>query len=117
MNEVVRRADRVHVPGQVKVEVLHRDHLRVAAPRGAALDPEDRAQARLPDRQRCPQSDPGQTLGEADGRRALALAERCRARAGDDHVPAPRLSALEPLDPGLSDLRLGVPVQLDLVVA
>ena len=43
--EVVRRADRVDVAGQVEVEVLHRDDLAVAAARGAALDAEHRAEA------------------------------------------------------------------------
>ena len=47
--EVVRRADGVDVAGQVEVEVLHRDDLAVAAARGAALDPEDRSEARLAD--------------------------------------------------------------------
>ena len=45
--QVVRRADRVDVAGEVEVEVLHRHHLRQPAARGAALDPEHRAQRRL----------------------------------------------------------------------
>jgi hypothetical protein len=40
--EIVGRADRVDVAGQVEVEVLHRDHLAVAAAGRAALDAEDR---------------------------------------------------------------------------
>ena len=43
--EVVRGADRVDVAREVEVEVLHRDDLGVAAARGAALDPEHRAEA------------------------------------------------------------------------
>ena len=50
--EVVGRADRVDVAGQVEVEVLHRDDLAVAAAGGAALDPEHRAEARLADAHR-----------------------------------------------------------------
>ena len=50
--EVVRRADRVDVAGQVEVEVLHRDDLAAAAAGGAALDPEHRPEARLADAHR-----------------------------------------------------------------
>ena len=50
--EVVGRADRVDVAGQVEVEVLHRDDLAPAAAGGAALDPEDRPEARLADAHR-----------------------------------------------------------------
>ena len=77
--EVVRGADRVHVAGQVEVEVLHRDDLAVAAARGAALDAEHRAEARLADAHRRLLADPVEALGEPDGRRGLALAERRRA--------------------------------------
>ena len=45
--QVVRRPDRVDVAGEVQVQVLHRDDLGVAAARGAALDPEDRAERSL----------------------------------------------------------------------
>ena len=48
-SEVVGRADRVDVAGQVEVEVLHRDDLAVAAAGRAALDPEDRSEGRLAD--------------------------------------------------------------------
>ena len=77
--EVVRGADRVDVAGQVEVEVLHRDDLAVAAARGAALDPEHGPERRLADRDGGPPADPVEALGEADGRRRLALAERRRA--------------------------------------
>ena len=45
--EIVRRRDRVQVAGEVEVQVLHRDDLRVAAARRAALHAEDRAERRL----------------------------------------------------------------------
>ena len=45
--EVVRRRDRVQVAGEVEVQVLHRDDLRVAAAGGAALHAEHRAERRL----------------------------------------------------------------------
>ena len=42
--QVVRGGDRVHVAREVKVDVLHRHHLGVAATGRAALDAEDRAE-------------------------------------------------------------------------
>src|SRR5204863_1016442 len=39
--QVVRGADRMDVAGEVQVEILHRQHLRVATAGRAALDPED----------------------------------------------------------------------------
>jgi hypothetical protein len=45
----VRRRDRVEVTGEVEVDVVHRQHLRVAAARRAALHAEDRTEARLAD--------------------------------------------------------------------
>ena len=45
--QVVRRADRVDVAGEVEVQVLHRHDLRVPAAGRAALDPEHRAERRL----------------------------------------------------------------------
>ena len=52
--QVVGRADRVDVAGQVEVEVLHRDDLAVAAAGRAALDPEHRPERRLADVDRRP---------------------------------------------------------------
>ena len=49
--QVVRGRDRVHVAGEVEVDVLHRHHLRIAAAGGAALDAEHGAERRLPQRQ------------------------------------------------------------------
>ena len=43
--QVVGGTDRVHVTGQVEVEILHRDDLAVATAGRAALDPEHRARA------------------------------------------------------------------------
>ena len=86
--EVVRRADRVDVAGQVEVEVLHRDDLAVAAAGGAALDPEHRPERRLADVDRRPLADVVEALGEADRRRRLALAERRRGDRRDDDVLA-----------------------------
>src|SRR5207253_1579513 len=57
-----------------------------------------------------------QALGQSDGRRRLALAERRRADRGDDDVLAARPFPLDALDRGEGDLRLRVAVRLDLVV-
>ena len=48
--QVVGRADGVEVAGEVQVDVLHGDDLRVAAAGGAALDAEHRAEGRLTQR-------------------------------------------------------------------
>ena len=45
--QVVGRADGVHIPGEVQVDVLHRDNLRIAAARSPALDAENRAEGGL----------------------------------------------------------------------
>ena len=115
--EVVRRADRVDVAREVEVEVLHRDDLGVAAARGAALDPEHRAQADgwrsataafLPIRLR-PWARPTVVvlLPSPSGVGVMAVTRtylpRGRSRSG-------------PLDALDRDLGLGAAVQLDLVV-
>ena len=114
--EVVGRPDRVDVAGQVEVEVLHRDDLALPAAGRAALDPEDRTQARLAEADRRLPADQVQALGEAHGGGALALAEGRRADRGHEDVLAARALGLEPLDRREADLRLREAVRLDLVV-
>ena len=46
-NGSTTRADRVEVPGEVEVDLVHRHHLRVPATGSAALHAEHRAQGRL----------------------------------------------------------------------
>ena len=46
--QVVGRGDGVHIPGKVEVDILHGQHLGIAAPGGAALDAEHRPQGGLP---------------------------------------------------------------------
>jgi hypothetical protein len=65
---------RVHVAGQVQVEHLHRHDLAVAAPGGAALDPERRPHRGLAHRDRRLLPDMGEGLPEPDGGCRLALA-------------------------------------------
>ena len=114
--EVVRGTDRVDVTGQVEVEVLHRDDLAVAAAGRATLDSEDRAERRLADADRGFAADRVETLGEADGRGGLALAERRRGDRGDDDVFAARPFGFQPRDRFEGHLRLGRAVELELVI-
>ena len=76
--QVVRRGHRVQVPGEVEVDVLHRQHLAVAAAGAAALDAEDGPQRRLP-----------------DGRRRLAR------RCGSAPVPGPIVVVVLPSPSGV----------------
>ena len=114
--EIVRGPDGMDVAGQVEVEVLHRDDLAVAAAGRSALDPEDRPERRLADVDRGLLPDDVEALGEPDRGRRLALAERRRGDRGHDHVLAARTLGLEPCDRLERHLRLGRPVELELVV-
>ena len=114
--QVVGRPDGVDIAGQVEVEVLHRDDLAVAATGRAALDPEDRTERRLADAHGGLAADRVEPLGQADGRRGLALAERRRGDRGHDDVLAARPFRLEAPDGLERDLGLGRAVQLELGV-
>ena len=81
--QVVRGADRVDVAGEVEVQVLHRDDLRVAAAGRAALDPEDRAERRLAQAEHRALADRAEALREADRGGRLALAGLRRRDRGD----------------------------------
>ena len=76
--KVVRRGDRVEIPREMQVHVLHRHHLRAPAARGPALHPEARAQAGLADADRRLLADRVQPVPQAHRRRRLALARRRR---------------------------------------
>ena len=114
--QVVGRADGVDVAGEVQVEVLHGDELRVAAAGGAALDAEDRAEGGLAKGEHGVHADRVHRLGEADGGDRLALAERRRGDGGDVDDLAVGL-VLEALEQGhVVDLGLVAAVQLELVL-
>ena len=86
--QVVRGADRVDVAGEVEVQVLHRHDLRVAAARGAALDPEDRPERGLAQAEHRLAADVAEALRERDRGRRLALAGLRRRDRGDaDELP------------------------------
>ena len=78
--EVVGQLDGVDVAGEVEVDVLHRDHLGVAAAGRPALHAEARSHRRLAEADGCPVADPVQPVGQADAGGRLALAGR---RGGD----------------------------------
>ena len=114
--QVVGRADGVDVAGEVQVEVLHREELRVAAAGGAALDAEDRAEGGLTQGQHGVHADRVHALREADGRDRLALAQRRRGdgRHVDDLAVGLVLEAVE--HGHVVDLGLVATVQLQLVL-
>src|SRR5690606_32224354 len=64
--QVVRRGDRVQVAREVQVDVVGRLHLRPAAARAPALDPEHGTQRRLPQADGGPHAQAPQTVGQAD---------------------------------------------------
>ena len=74
--QVVGGGDGVQVAGEVDVDLFHGQDLAEAAAGGAALEAEDRAEARLPNGCGGADADPVEALGEADRGRRLALAER-----------------------------------------
>ena len=113
--QVVGGRDRVHVAGEVEVQVLHRHDLRVAGAGRAALDAEDRPERGLAQAEQRPLADRAHALRERDRRRRLALAglgRRDRRDADDLAVGA----AGEPLEHAQIDLGLVLAVLLDLVV-
>jgi hypothetical protein len=83
---VVGGGDGVEIAGEVQVELLHGQHLRVSCACGSALDPEGRAHRGLAQREHGRPSDVVQPLGEPNGRRGLAFAERRWRDGGDNHV-------------------------------
>ncbi len=70
--QIVRRGDRVEIAGEVQVDLVHRDHLRVAAAGRAALDAEHRPERRLPDAEHHLLAQPAERLAQTDGDRATS---------------------------------------------
>ena len=87
-HQVVGGADGMNIAGQMQVEVFHRHDLGISAARRAALDPEGRAHAGLPDAGEGLFPELVQGLGQADGGGGLPLAQRGGGDGGDvDIVP------------------------------
>ena len=103
--QVVGGRDRVHVAGEVEVQILHRHDLRVAGAGGAALDAEDRAERGLADAEQRLLADRAHALRERDRGRRLALAGLGRRDRGDADDLAVGL-VLEPVEHRQADLGL-----------
>ena len=83
--QVVRERDGGEVAGEVQIDVFHRDHLRVAAARGAALHAEHRPQGRLAQADDGLLADEIQRVSQAHRRGGLALARGSRRDGRDEH--------------------------------
>ena len=83
--KIMRRGDGVEIAGEVEVDVLHRDHLRVAAAGRAALHAERRSERRLAQAQHRLLADVIERVGEADRGGGLAFARRRRRNRGDQN--------------------------------
>ena len=113
--QVVRGADGVEIAGEVKIDVLHRHHLGVPAPGGAALHPEARPERGLPGAAHRPLADPVQGVAEPNGGGRLAFARGGRGdRRDQDQAPVGPIRDL--LDEIEADLRDVLAVGLDRCV-
>ena len=110
--QVVCRADGMKVAGEVQVDVLHRDDLRVPASGSAALDAEDRPERRLAKRHHDVLAKLRQAVCQADGGRGLALTGGRRVDGGDEDELAGSVLALQDV---VVDLCLVLAVLLDIV--
>src|SRR5947199_1460133 len=113
-DQVVRRADGVDVPGEVEVDLLHRQDLGPPASRRAAFRPEDRPEGRLADGDDPLRAEAVQGLAEADRGQRLSLPVAGRGRAGDeDELALPTLS--DSIDRRELDFRDEVALQDEVV--
>ena len=76
--EVVRGGQRVHIAGEMQIDILHRNHLRISAAGGAALYAENRPHRRLAKRRNTALPQLCERLAETDGNSRLALARGSR---------------------------------------
>lgn len=113
--QVVGGRRRVNVARQVQVELVHRDHLRVASSGGTSLDAKRRTLTRLTHARERRLAEVGaERLRESDRRRRLALSERGRRDAGDDDVLAVA-AVLERVEDLELDLCLVAAVHLEVL--
>lgn len=114
-DQVVGSGDGVDVSGQMQIELVHRNDLRVAAARCATFDPEGGTLTRLPNASDDVLVEFGaQSLRKADHRGALAFAKGSGRDARDSDV-----FAFQPVQAGhgLCHLRLVGAVEVVLVEA
>ena len=105
--EIVGGTDRVEVAGEMKVDVFHRDDLRVSAAGRAALHAEHWPEARLTDTSGDTVSPLLERLAEPDGDGRFPLSGRGRIHPGHQHEPARALVGTERVE---TDLGLRRPV-------
>ena len=74
--QVVGGTDGVHIAGKMQVDVLHGDHLRIAAAGGTAFDTEHRSQRRFAQRQHHLFAHTVQRVAESHRGGGFALARR-----------------------------------------
>src|SRR5256885_341068 len=108
--EVVRARDGVEVPGEVEIDVLHGNDLRVATARRSPLHPEHRPERRLADAERGVLPEFPERLGHADGHGGLALAG---GRGGGAGATAPRTDGSLRLPGGGTGARYGASVWIN----
>jgi hypothetical protein len=113
-DEVVRRGQRVDVAREVEVDVLHREHLGVAAAGGPALDPEHRPERRLADGDQRVLAVLVERLAEPDRGDRLSLAHRRRRHPGHEDQFVVGLALGDPVDGVEFDLRLVLAEQLEV---
>ncbi len=115
-DQVVGRSDGMDIACEVKVEVLHRDHLAVAAAGRSALDPEGRSLAGLADTGYGALSQHPQPLRQAHSGGGLTFAKGRGSDGG--HIDILALGAvLELLKDVEMDLRLVFAIGLDVILA
>ena len=112
--QVVGSADGVEVAGEVEVDILHRDDLRIAAAGRAALDAEDRAEGRLTQSDKDVLAELAHTVGQADRRGGLAFACGGGVDGGDEDELTLRVGLF--LQDAVVDLGLILAVLLQILL-
>ena len=105
--QVVGDADGVEITGEMEVDILHRNHLRVAAAGGAALHAEAGAQRRLAQADQGVLADGVKTIAQANRGGGFAFASR-RGRDGghqDQLAIFPVLQTIDVVEGKLSFIR------------
>ena len=110
--QVVREPDGAEIPGEVQIDVLHRDDLSETAARRAALHAEHRSEARLAQADDRLLADLVQGIAQSDRGRGLAFAGGRRAQRRHQNQLAVGL-VLQAVDVIEGDLGLVVPVVLN----
>jgi hypothetical protein len=112
--QIVGRRNGVEVAGEVQIDVLHRHHLGVTAAGGTALHAERGPQRGLAQAQHRLLADVIERVGQAHGRRGLALARRRRRDRRDENELAVR-PPLQRLDEVHRQLGLVMAVGLEVL--